>query len=110
MDNSFKQKTNITVYNQISTIEMLDTLKKSHYVFITDIEDKNTERISASISLALNCLCTMIIPKEMNKYYNFRSVIEYENEIDIIEPNFHLVLEDLEYHIHHKVEVFDKYI
>ena len=110
MDNSFKQKTNITVYNQISTIEMLDTLKKSHYVFITDIEYKNTERISASISLALNCLCTMIIPKEMNKYYNFRSVIEYENEIDIIEPNFHLVLEDLEYHIHHKVEVFDKYI
>ena len=89
---------------------MIDILKESHYVFLIDIEDKNTQSVSASISLALNCLCTMIIPKEMNKYYNFKSVIEYENEINIDEPNFDLVLEDLEYHIQHKVEVFDKYI
>jgi hypothetical protein len=52
----------------------------------------------------------MIMPKQMNKYYNFKSVIEYENEIIIKEPNFELVLEDLEYHIEHTVNIFDKYI
>ena len=52
----------------------------------------------------------MIMPKEMNKYYNFKSVIEYEDEIIIKESNSKLVLEDLEYHIEHTVNVFDKYI
>ena len=110
IDSKFKTLDNVIVYNQISTIDMIDLLKKSNYVFLTDIEHKKIERISASISLALNCLCTMIIPKDMNKYYNFQSVIEYENQINIREPNFNLVLSDLEYHLEHKIKVFDKYI
>ena len=110
IDNSVKERSNITIYSQISTIKMIDILKESQYVFITDIEDKNKERISASIPLSLNCLCNMIMPKEMNKYYNFKSVIEYEDEIIIKESNSKLVLEDLEYHIEHTVNVFDKYI
>lgn len=110
IDSRFKSLENIVIYNQISTIGLMDLLKKSDYVFLSDIEDKKKERISASISLALNCLCTMIIPKDMNKYYNFKSVIEYEYDINILEPDYDLVAEDLDYHIKHKFEVFDKYI
>ena len=85
-------------------------LKESNYILLTDIVSKRTESISASVSLALNCLCTMIIPKGVNKYYNFKSTIEYENEINIKEPNYKLLIDDLEYHIKHKYQVFDKYI
>ena len=110
LDVKFKTLSNITIYNKLSTIDMIKVLKENSYVFLSDIEDKKSERISASIPLALNCLCTMIMPKGMNDYYNFKSAIEYEDIIDIIEPKHEKVVEDLDYHINHKYEVFDKYI
>jgi mannosyltransferase OCH1-like enzyme len=110
LDFVFKTLDNVKVYNNISTITMIELLKESKYILLTDIVSKRTESISASVSLALNCLCTMIIPKGVNKYYNFKSAIEYEDMIDIIEPNYQKLEEDLDYHIKHKYEVFDKYI
>ena len=84
LSNHFRELKNISIYNRISTIDMINLLKKSKYVFISDTEDKIKQRISASIPLALNCLCTMIIPKEINKFYKFKSVIEYEDQINMI--------------------------
>ena len=110
LDLKFKNLPNITIYNKLSTIDMLKILKENSYMFLSDIEDKKSGRISASIPLALNCLCTMIMPKGMNNYYKFKSAIEYEDIIEITESNHEKVAEDLEYHINHKYEVFDKYI
>ena len=110
LDDNIRELENITIYDKLSTIDMIKILKENSYLFISDIMDKKKERISASIPLALNCLCTMIIPKEMNDYYKFKSAIEYEDMIEIIEPNHEKLEEDLNYHIKHKYKVFDKYI
>ena len=110
LDVKIRELKNITIHNKLSTVDMVKILKENSYVFLSDIEDKKSEKISASIPLALNCLCTMIMPKGMNDYYKFKSAIEYEDMIEIIEPTHEKVLEDLDYHINHKYEVFDKYI
>ena len=46
----------------------------------------------------------------MNKYYKYKSVITYENEIIITEPDYNLVLKDFEYEINIRNKIFDKYI
>jgi hypothetical protein len=110
LDESFKLYKNFKFYNSISTIDVIQILKESDYIFITDIGDKIKDSISASIPLALNCLCTLIMPIEMNKYYNYKSVIIYENEINITLPNYELVLKDLEDQIEIRNKIFDKHI
>ena len=110
LDKSFKLYKNFKFYNSISTIDLIKILKESDYIFITDITEKIKDKISASIPLGLNCLCTIIIPNEMNKYYKYKSVITYENEIIITEPDYNLVLKDFEYEINIRNKIFDKYI
>ena len=103
---------NFKHYKNLDTNEMIKILKESHYVFIKNHKKYVHEGISASIPLALNCLCTLIIPKEINNFYKFKSVIEYEDEsiINLREPDYSLVLEDLRWNIEHKNKIFDKYI
>ena len=110
LDESFKLYKNFKFYNSISTIDLIQILKESDYIFITDFGDKTKDSITASIPLGLNCLCTIIMPNEMNKYYNYKSVITYENEIIITEPNYNLVLKDFEDQINIRNKIFDKYI
>jgi mannosyltransferase OCH1-like enzyme len=110
LDESFKLYKNFKFYNSISTIDLIQILKESDYIFITDINEKEKDKLSASIPLALNCLCTLIMPVKMNNYYKYKSVITYENEINIIEPTYNLVLKDLEEQIIIRNNIFDKYI
>ena len=66
--------------------------------------------MSAAIPLALNCLCTLILPKKMNDIYKFKSAITYEDKINLIEPNPELVNEDLDNLLKHRDSIFDKYL
>jgi hypothetical protein len=102
---------NIKTYNWLSTSEMINMMKESDYVFISDHNKNHFHKsMSASIPLALNCLCTMLIPEEMNKHYKFKSVITYKNNIIIKNPNYELVNQDLVQMIKHRNQIFDKYI
>ena len=97
--------------NNINTNEMIDLLKESKYVFISDRNDHIDKSMSASIPLALTFLCTLILPKEMNDIYKFKSVIEYDNLNNInFKHNSKLVDKDLSFLLKHKMEVFDKYL
>lgn len=107
----FDVKENVKTYNKLMTNEMIDILKESDYVFISNNTENHLHRsMSASIPLALNCLCTLIIPEEMNKYYNFKSVITYKENIIIKNPKYELVETDLDEMIEQRNMIFDKYV
>ena len=90
---------------------MIDLLKESKYVFISDRNDHVDKTMSGSIPLALTFLCTLILPKEMNDIYKFKSVIEYDNLNNInFKHNSKLVDKDLSFLLKHKMEIFDKYL
>lgn len=97
--------------NNIDTIEMMNLLKESKYVFISYNNKNHIDKsMSASIPLALNSLCTIIMPKKMNEIYKLKSVIEYdENNLNLIKlkHNPSLVDKDLSYLLSHKIKVFN---
>jgi hypothetical protein len=77
MQEKFKRK--ITCIKQCSTIDMIDHLLTAMYVFVSDNnKDHFFHSMSASIPLALDCLCTLVLPKGMNTFYNLVSVVEYD--------------------------------
>ena len=67
--------------------------------------------MSASIPLALNFLCTLIIPKKMNESYKLKSVIEYDEKL-LLDIKFKhdpkLVNKDLSWLLKHKMDTFDR--
>jgi len=97
----------------LNTEEMIEILKVSKYVFVSyhNKDHKEGNIMSASVPLALNFLCTLIIPKKMNENYKLKSVIEYdENKLMDIrykhDPK--LVNEDLSHLLKHKMDTFDR--
>jgi hypothetical protein len=96
--------------NQMNTDKMIELVKESKYVFISDRNDHIDKSMSGSIPLALNFLCTLILPKEMNDNYKFKSVIEYDLDLNNInfKHNAKLVDKDLSFLLKHKLDVFDK--
>jgi hypothetical protein len=110
-EKTYEKYDNITCYNSLDTSMMIEILKKSSYVLISDIDKEHMcQKISAAIPLALNCLCTLIIPKKMNDIYKFKSTITYEDKINLIEPNVELVNEDLDDLLKHRDSIFNKYL
>jgi GR25 family glycosyltransferase involved in LPS biosynthesis len=102
---------NITCMNRIDTIDMIELLLRSSYVLITeDNPDHLDKSISAAIPLAFNCLCNLIMPEKMNEYYKFKSVITYEKEIKLTEPNFELINKELNELLKRRDTIFDKYL
>jgi GR25 family glycosyltransferase involved in LPS biosynthesis len=107
----YNKYTNITCIDRMNTEEMIQLLKKSDYVLITEENPDHIEKsISASIPLGLNCLCNLILPEKMNKLYNFKSVITYDKIIELKKPNFDLIEKDLQELIIHRDKTFDKYL
>ena len=106
-ENKYK---NITYYSNLSTFDMLHLYIESDYAFITStIEEHIDKSMSGSIPLALNCLCTLIMPERMNKHYKFKSAITYNDKIVLREPDYKLVEEDFNDMINHRNNVFDEY-
>jgi len=102
---------NITCINRLDTNDMIKLLKNSSYVLITEEnEDHIDKSISASIPLAFNCLCNIIMPEKMNTNYKFKSAITYNKKIKLIEPNFNLINEELKELLKRKNLIFDKYL
>jgi hypothetical protein len=90
---------------------MINILKNASYVYISKKNKEYIEnKMSAAIPLAMNCLCTLIMPKKMNDIYKFKSAITYEDKINLIEPNPELVNEDLDDLLKHRDSIFDKYL
>jgi hypothetical protein len=75
---------NIKVYNMCPTKLMHDIIKKSHYIFC--IENPNNyypiaDSMSGSIPLSFGYGCQLILPSNWQKYYNFKSTVQYENTL-----------------------------
>lgn len=107
----YEKYNNITCHSNLNTTDMIDLLKNSSYVYISNKDPEHLDKkISAAIPLAMNCLCTLIMPKKMNDIYKFKSAITYEDKINLIEPNPELVNEDLDDLLKHRDSIFDKYL
>ena len=96
-----------------NTLEMIEILKVSNYVFISHHNNDHVEgkSMSASIPLALNFLCTIILPKKMNESYKIKSAIEYDKDKleDIIyKHDPRIVDKDLLHLLQHKMDTFDR--
>ena len=107
----YENYSNIKCYNKLDTTEMINILKKSEYVFFSNNnKDHINLSMSGSIPLAFSCLCTCIMPQKMNEYYNFKSVITYNDKaIKIVSSNFDNVNTELEMLLEQKNKIFDKY-
>ena len=97
----------------LNTEEMIEILKVSNYVFVSYHNNDHLEGkiMSASIPLALNFLCTLIIPKKMNESYKLKSVIEYDEKL-LLDIKFKhdpkRVNKDLSWLLKHKMDTFDR--
>ena len=107
---------NIFTFEKCSTSKMMENLQKSHYVlyFHKSIEF-SFNKLTASIPLALNNGCQIIVSDFVNLHYNLKSPIvlksinETEFEPIILTKNSELdkVYEDLYHEISHRNYVFD---
>jgi len=105
---------NINCFPALNTVQMINLLIQSDYVFISEEnEDHNYASLSGIIPLALNCLCQIIMPKKMVDNFNFKSTttISYEKngKIELVKPDYDLIQSELEELIIHKFQIFDKY-
>jgi GR25 family glycosyltransferase involved in LPS biosynthesis len=106
----YKEFKNMNCFPSLNTAQMYNLLIQSDYVFISDENsDHNNESLSAIIPIGLSCLCTIIMPEKMNEHFNFKSVITYQNSVELCKPNFELINSELESLIIHKFKIFDKY-
>jgi GR25 family glycosyltransferase involved in LPS biosynthesis len=109
----YKECKNINCFSALNTVAMINLLIQSDYVFISEEnEDHNYASLSGIIPLAFNCLCQIIMPKEMADNFNFKTIISYEKneQIELIKPNYELIQQELEELIIHKFKIFDKYL
>lgn len=121
LDKNYDEYSNIKTYENCSTQKMMELLKKTHYMLC--FENPNnlepiSNSISASIPLAFNSGCQLIIPKSWGPYYNFNSVITYKdyllqknNTITKMFLNGQIDLDKIYYEadklINHKNKMFD---
>jgi len=76
IDSKFELK----ICKNINTLEMIDILIESNYI-LTDVSiGKNyiSDNMSGIIPLSLSLLVPLIISKNTNKYYQFKNVIEFD--------------------------------
>ena len=75
---------NIKTYENLPTQQMMELLKKTHYILCFEMPNKLNavaDSMSASIPLAFSSGCQLIIPKSWQNYYNLNSVISYEDTL-----------------------------
>lgn len=81
-------KPNIYTYENCSQQIMTNILLSSNYVlFIKNCKDHIDKVISGALPMAFTFNCQAIIPKEWNKYYNFKSCIIYDDNEKITLTN-----------------------
>jgi hypothetical protein len=82
-------KHEILIHKNIKTKLMFDILSNSSYILLDVNENKDYVHsvMSSSIPLSFGVLSKMIISKQMNSYYKFKNVVEYDkysdNSIDL---------------------------
>lgn len=80
----YKNFSNIKTYENCSTAQMMNLIKYAHYMICFESPtnlDPRSNSISGSIPLAFDSGCQLIIPKSFQYYYNFKSVITYEDAL-----------------------------
>jgi hypothetical protein len=78
---------NVTCLRQCSTIEMVNHLAYAMYVYVSESNSHVDHTMSASIPLALDSLCTLIMPERMNQYYKLESAMSVDGDLDIIDTD-----------------------
>jgi hypothetical protein len=84
LDKTYENFSNIKTYENVSTHNLMELLKKTHYILCFENPDylkPITCSISASVPLAFTSGCQLIIPKSWQHYYNFNSAISYEDTL-----------------------------
>lgn len=76
-----KDMPNVYFHYNLETNELMDLMKKSHYVFLMPvyIEGYQQHKLSSIIPLAYSTLCQCIIPNSWNQHLKLKSVIEYDD-------------------------------
>jgi len=113
----YKECKNINCFPSLNTVQMINLLIQSDYVFISEEnEDHNHSSLSGIIPLAFNCLCQIIMPKEMldNFGINFSEGIiktyQKGEKIELVKPNYNILQDVLAELIIHKFKILDKYV
>jgi hypothetical protein len=116
LDNIYLNYDNIKTYLYCPTKLMFEIVKKSHYILCID-NPHNSEPIANSMSgaipISFSYGCNLIIPSIWQKYYNFKSIIEY-NDNTILTLNkeipLNTIYDELYYLISHRNIVIDNII
>lgn len=75
---------NIRIWENCSTEIMMNIIKQSHYVLCLDnLENKQpiSNLMSGVVPISFNYGCQLIIPETWQKFYNFKSIIKYQDNI-----------------------------
>lgn len=107
-----KNVKNITTYEHLSSIELFNILLNCQYVYITDKNNSHNKNYStsASIALAFNTGCQLIIPEIMNRCLRLKSAIIYKPNEDItldMYPDYDLVFKEKNYFIELRNKILD---
>ena len=97
----FPHHSNIKIFENCSTEEMFNILKKAHYVLCIDYPPNNlpiANSTTAAIPIAFSYGCRLIIPYIWQYYYNFSSAISYKDSSIQKNGNDKLKLELLNNH------------
>lgn len=101
---------NAEIFENLDTKELIHIIKSSKYVYISEADKTMRKNMSGIIPYAFNCLCQIIMPERMNLSYKFKSVITYNKKINISEPDYELIDQELSELIKRKFSIFDKYM
>jgi hypothetical protein len=112
-EEQFKHLQNVKCYQRLDALQMMEHLEDSAYCYIGDDNKDHVagHSMSGCIQMALGHLCCMIMPEQMNKFYKFKSVIEYNYE-NLIELNYDIMRidEDLNENINRRDKELNKLI
>lgn len=79
---NYIQLPNVFLFENISTDKLFTLLLESTYIYNYEFQ-KNFNSISASVPLSFTTGCKLILPKNVNNYFKFTSIIEYSYETKI---------------------------
>lgn len=111
---NFKDYENIKVYKYCPVDKMIDILKNTDYVLCLNYEKTYiNETMSGCIPLAFSFGCQLIIPKEWELVYNYKSCIIYDETTTLNltkNNNLNLIYEDNERLINHRNNMLNNFL
>lgn len=99
----------VEFHYSMDALDMFDLLKRSQYVLLVGLQHKFTS-CSGSVGLSFATGCTMLMTREYNQEYNFKSVV-YFDDMPVLQtvPNLDIVYDEQQEIISHNFETLDSF-